>query len=62
MIKGEMMLTMILLLIILILFLWILKSKNEIERRKSLEKDFKYREEHFKIAPIFIDFFDIKGH
>ncbi|MDD2640693.1 MAG: hypothetical protein PHS65_06840 [Arcobacteraceae bacterium] len=39
-----------------------IKSKNEIERRKSLEKDFKYREEHFKIAPIFIDSFDIKGH
>lgn len=67
-IKGNLVLLTILILIfiIIILVLWILKSENEIDRRIRVEKDFKYREEHFKtlfdIAPIFIDSFDIKGH
>lgn len=56
----------ILLFIILILVIWILRLKNDIDRRESVERNFKYREEHFKIlfdiAPIFIDSFTRTGH
>jgi PAS domain S-box-containing protein len=56
----------ILIFIIIILILWILRLKYNIRKRKKIEKDFKYREEHFKIlfdiAPIFIDSFDRNGH
>jgi PAS domain S-box-containing protein len=56
----------VLLFIILILVIWILRLENEIDRRERLEKNFKYREEHFKIlfdiAPIFIDSFTRTGH
>jgi PAS domain S-box-containing protein len=52
--------------IVIVLILWILRLKNEIDRRKKVENNFKYREEHFKtlfdIAPIFIDSFDQYGH
>ncbi|MDD2640130.1 MAG: PAS domain-containing sensor histidine kinase [Arcobacteraceae bacterium] len=52
--------------IIVFLGLWILRLENEIDKKERIEKDFKYKEEHFKmlfdIAPIFIDSFDQNGH
>jgi PAS domain S-box-containing protein len=52
--------------IIIFLGLWILRLENEIDKKERIEKDFKYKEEHFKmlfdIAPIFIDSFDQNGH
>ncbi|RXJ81244.1 PAS domain-containing sensor histidine kinase [Arcobacter sp. F2176] len=56
----------ILIFIILMLVLWILRLENKIYNKERIEKNLKYREEHFKtlfdIAPIFIDSFDTKGH
>lgn len=55
----------ILLFVIILLAAWILRLQNDIKRRREIEKNCKYREEHFQtlfdIAPIFIDSFDVKG-
>ncbi|MDX1809583.1 MAG: PAS domain-containing sensor histidine kinase [Sulfurospirillaceae bacterium] len=59
------MLATILLFIIILLIFWIVRLKRDITDREGIEKNLKFREEHFTmlfdIAPIFIDAFDGNG-